>query len=112
MKQNKGLGSVPKGLAWLEQDATQEEMIEQVKEVTQVNSPVMKSEMPMVKTSQKGLHQGWSRATFILQEDLIDKLKAIAYWERMTIKDVLQDALAEYFKDRDIQAIPKRKPKY
>lgn len=109
MKQNKGLGSVPKGLAWLEQN--EQEAVSGAAREQIVSQPVMQTQMHEIPSVQKGLQQGWSRATFILKEDLIDKLKAVAYWERMTIKDVLQDALEEYFKDKNIQAIPQRKPK-
>ena len=36
------------------------------------------------------------RATFIVDADLNDKLKAIAYFERVNIKDCLNEALKEY----------------
>jgi hypothetical protein len=36
-----------------------------------------------------------TRATFIIKEDSLDKLKAIAYWERLKIKDVLNDFLEQ-----------------
>jgi hypothetical protein len=38
------------------------------------------------------------RATFILTEDHVFKLKAIAYWQRKQIKQVLQESLNLYFK--------------
>ena len=36
------------------------------------------------------------RATFIVKEHNIEKLKAIAYWERAKIKDILNQALSNY----------------
>lgn len=36
------------------------------------------------------------RATFIVDEDLHEKVKAIAYFERENIKDTLDKALREY----------------
>ncbi|AIL13730.1 hypothetical protein IM40_09995 (plasmid) [Candidatus Paracaedimonas acanthamoebae] len=36
------------------------------------------------------------RATFIIQNDHLEKIKAISYWERKMIKDVLSDALDQY----------------
>lgn len=36
------------------------------------------------------------RATFIVKKDSIEKLKAIAFWERETIKKILGDALDAY----------------
>lgn len=46
------------------------------------------------KASQEGTKPGETRATFIIQEDLLEDMKAIAYWEREKIKDVLNRALA------------------
>ncbi len=52
---------------------------------------------PTIKSSvQKGLKEGETRATFIVQEDALEKIKAIAYWDRKNIKDVLQTALELY----------------
>ena len=39
------------------------------------------------------------RATFIIKEENIEKLKAIAYWERSKIKNVLNQALSKYIED-------------
>lgn len=36
------------------------------------------------------------RATFIVKESNLDKLKAVAYWERKAIKNVLDEALNAY----------------
>ncbi len=45
------------------------------------------------KTSQIGTKSGETRATFIMSEDQLEKVKAIAYWERTTIKEVISDAI-------------------
>ena len=37
------------------------------------------------------------RATFIVREDLLEQLKDLAYWNRVTIKDVLNTFLIEVF---------------
>ncbi len=44
------------------------------------------------KTSQERLKDGWIRATFILRKDYLEKLKALAYWERKKIREVIDDA--------------------
>ena len=36
------------------------------------------------------------RTTVIVREDYIDKVKAIAYWERKKIKDILNESLKDY----------------
>ena len=56
------------------------------------------------------------RATFIIPVDLHDQLKAIAYWERLRIKDVVTSALSEYIEkyindNGIIQPLPEDKRK-
>ena len=67
----------------------------------------------ITKSSQEGTKENETRATFIINEELLDKLKAIAYWDRVLIKDVLnialQDVIAKYeSKNGDIKPIPKK----
>jgi hypothetical protein len=52
--------------------------------------------MVPVKTTQRGLQNGWTRATFILRKDYLEKLKELTYWERKTIKGVIDEALGSY----------------
>ena len=67
----------------------------------------------ITKSSQEGTKENETRATFIINEELLEKLKAIAYWERILIKDVvntaLLDVVAKYEKKSgDIKPIPKK----
>jgi hypothetical protein len=67
----------------------------------------------ITKSSQEGTKEAETRATFIVREELLDKLKAIAYWERALIKDVLDRALQEAVesyekKNGKVKPIPKR----
>ena len=67
----------------------------------------------ITKSSQEGTKEKETRATFIVNEELLDKLKAIAYWDRKLIKEVvdkaLQDAIGKYEeKNGDINPIPKK----
>jgi hypothetical protein len=67
----------------------------------------------ITKSSQEGTKENEIRATFIVNEDLLEKLKAIAYWDRVLIKDVantaLQDAIDNYEnKNGTIKPIPKK----
>jgi len=50
----------------------------------------------ITKSSQIGTKDGETRATFILREDLLEKIKDLAYWERSQIKDIVNSALDEY----------------
>jgi hypothetical protein len=68
----------------------------------------------ITKSSQEGTRESETRATFIVNEELLDKVKAIAYWERLLIKDVLntalEDAIAKYTKaNGEIKPIPTKK---
>jgi hypothetical protein len=56
-----------------------------------------------VKSSQKGLKSGWIRATFILRDDYLEKIKALAYWERKKVKEVVDEALGFYLKGKRIK---------
>jgi hypothetical protein len=40
----------------------------------------------ITKSSQEGTKENETRATFIINEELLDKLKAIAYWDRVLNK--------------------------
>jgi len=61
----------------------------------------------ITKSSQEGLPEGWTRATFLVRESVLDKLKAVAYWDRRTIKEVVDDALVAYLKDKKPKPLPK-----
>jgi len=67
----------------------------------------------ITKSSQEGTKEKETRATFIVNEELLEKLKAIAYWDRVLIKDVVNTALQEIVvkyekKNGDIKPIPKK----
>jgi hypothetical protein len=44
--------------------------------------------------------EGETRATFIVDEGLLNKVRAVAYWERKQLKTVLHEALSSLIKDR------------
>lgn len=118
---NKGLGRIPKSLSWI--GSVEEEMT--TPEVTHTQQPEVqredvRSEVKLApaavieptqeKTStQKGLPTGWIRATFIVDQDLNEKVKALAYWDRLTVKEVMHEALSLYFQDKNVKPIPKKR---
>ena len=53
----------------------------------------------ITKTSQIGTKPNETRATFIINEDILELLKALAWYERKTIKQVLNEALQGYIKN-------------
>lgn len=53
------------------------------------------------------------RATFIVQDTVLEKLKAIAYWDRLLIKEVIGSALKDYIDQYEkangkIKPVPKK----
>ena len=52
--------------------------------------------------------EDWIRATFIIKKEYSEKIKAQAYWERKMIKDILDDALRDYFKNRKNEFVRKQ----
>jgi len=63
--------------------------------------------MTSIKTTQQGLQDGWTRATFILRKNHLEKLKALAYWERRTIKEVIDEALDSYLEGKTFSTLEK-----
>lgn len=48
----------------------------------------------------------WTRATFIVRRARLEKMKALAYWERKNLKQVLDLALESYLKGKAIKPVP------
>ena len=55
------------------------------------------------KTPQKGLKEGWTRATFIVRESHLEKLKDLAYWERKQIKELVDEIFGSYLQGKRIK---------
>jgi hypothetical protein len=67
----------------------------------------------VTKSSEEGTKENEIRATFIINKELLEKLKAMAYWDRVLIKTVvntaLEEAIAKYEKKSGaINPIPKK----
>lgn len=62
-------------------------------------------------TTEEGTLPGEKRATFIVKEEQLEKLKAVAYWERVKIKDVLTSALEKYLEAYEKKNGPVKKMK-
>jgi hypothetical protein len=59
--------------------------------------------MISIKSSQDGLQDGWTRATFILRKDYLERIKASAYWKRKSIKEVMDEAMEAYLKGKRVK---------
>ena len=51
------------------------------------------------KSSKPG-KPGYKRQTYIIREDYIEKIRAVAHWERKEITQVINELLAESLKDK------------
>jgi len=85
---------------------------EREEEKRKVGRPVTQFK-EITKSSQEGTKENETRATFIVNEDLLEKLKAIAYWDRLLIKDVINTAFEDAInkhekKSGSIKPIPKK----
>ena len=49
------------------------------------------------------------RQTYYINVELIEKLRAYAYWERKKISEVVNMAIEEFFKDLEVKKIPRQK---
>ncbi|MGC8722567.1 MAG: hypothetical protein ACP5VF_01665 [Acidobacteriota bacterium] len=61
---------------------------------------------PRGSTTSKGLRPGWTRATFIVKEETVQQLKAVAYWDRKELKRVVEEAFGQYLAGKDVPPIP------
>ena len=56
--------------------------------------------MEKPKTNSGGFAPGDTRATFLINSEVLEKLRALAYWDRTSIKVTLEEALLLYFEKR------------
>ncbi len=60
-------------------------------------------------SSKTNLPQGWTRTTIAMREEHIEKLQALAWWERALYREVLEEILEQFFSTRQIRPIPKNR---
>lgn len=85
-----------------------------------IPAPKRRGRPPLYQTrvtansSEDGLPEGEIRATLILHKESVEQMKAMAYWDRVLIRDVFQDAIdkhiQEYIKKHGkLEPIPQKK---
>ena len=62
----------------------------------------------ITKSSQEGTKEGYTRATFIMREDYLEKIKTQARREKKEIKQVLEEVLKGHFKGYKSKTIRKK----
>lgn len=73
-----------------------------VKESTSKRGRPKVNTREITKTSQAGTKEGETRATFIINEKHLELVKALAYWDRISIKDALFIAIDDYLTKRKV----------
>jgi hypothetical protein len=73
------------------------------------NGETRRNPRVITTASQEGLPDGWIRATFIVQEHQLAQIKALAYWERKQIKEVITEALSAYLAGRHVEPLPEHR---
>ncbi len=70
------------------------------------NHPITPTGQPRGTLTSKGLRPGWTRATFIVREETVQQLKAVAYWDRKELKRVVEEAFHAYLGGKEVRPIP------
>ncbi|MBI2353386.1 hypothetical protein HYV11_04065 [Candidatus Dependentiae bacterium] len=96
-KMKKGLGTIPKGLQWI--------TIEPENQLPEIKQSIDS----IIPAAKRGLQHHLIRATFILRQEYLEKIKSYAYWERLQIKDVFDEMCEQFFKNKKIRSIPEKK---
>jgi len=66
----------------------------------------------ITNTSQKGTKEGETRSTFIVNEKMLNRLKALSYWKRKQIKVLMHEALKVYFDTHSSEEIRRAEEEY
>ena len=57
----------------------------------------------------KSIKQDMIRKTFIIKPEYHDKIKALAYWERKEITEVVDGIFGSYFEGKAVKPIPEKR---
>ncbi len=66
----------------------------------EMKKPVKETEDPKPLFQEDESLKIEKRATFLIEVDHLDKIKALAYWERTTSKSILKQALEQFFSSK------------
>lgn len=99
-KDNRKMGTDP--LAWINQEPEQAEPVKPEKGLRKKQGRPRTIYREYEKSSQEGLQDNFTRATFIVREDLLKKLKDYAYTERKTLKDTVNEMIERFLDGKEI----------
>lgn len=85
-------------LAWINQEPEQMETIK----ASKTGRPrTIRREYE--KSSQENLPENWTRATFIVREDRLKRLKDYAYNDRRSLKDIVNEMIEQYLAQKEFE---------
>lgn len=108
----KRLGTIPKGLEWISDQSTDVELQQKldIKKPELVETKEVQNKYAQqAPAAKRGLQEDLIRATFILRQDYLEKIKAYAYWERLQIKEVFDEMCEQFFKGKKVRSVPQRR---
>jgi hypothetical protein len=74
-----------------------------------LQSTTTSTNIPPVVSKSDNVKPNELRATFIVREDYLEKIKAVAYWDRLLVKDVINTAIGQYIeKYGNIKPVPQK----
>ena len=84
----------------------QEEVRQEAVPETPQKSSRPRTNIRRTSTSQEGLREGLTRMTFIVSQVKQDKLKYISYFERLSLRQILDEAIEDYINKYEAQVGP------
>lgn len=107
MAKTSRMGTDP--LSWIQDSRKEKPLKETSPSRNKSLQGLQRLQPPPKKTSpQAGLQKDWRRATFIVKEPLLEKLKDLAYWDRKTIKEIINSLLEAHLKNKKTKPRPKK----
>jgi hypothetical protein len=87
---NQGINSLLLNTREVKEDTPETNVLEDLKDSEGEKNKEVKGSV------KAGLKEGETRATLILNEVVINKFKAISYWDRVPLKVIMDDALSVF----------------
>lgn len=81
-----------------------------LKALTNPQEPKQPKNAEKVHSTKVGLRDGEIRATFIVREDLLETLRSVSFWERTTIRELMEEMMSDYLNAYEAKTGKKIKP--
>jgi len=72
------------------------------------SSSKRKQSVQRTRPAEIGCKAGYMRRTLHVSKEQLQKLDAIAYWDRLDLKEVVEQAFAQYLQGRRVKPRPSR----